>query len=125
MSCPRVADDDRLHAIDSVHTDDFGIRQYRKPAGIRIRSPAEARPKPLRKVRIARTQYNQHASPPLHSIERRGERRFFVAGKDKIDSSGQRGRLSTTTTNVAARRMGEDSVNCELVIGSLPRSYRG
>jgi hypothetical protein len=119
-----VANDDCLHATDSVRADNFSVRYHCKLA-VRLRRPAEAPAKALRRSRAARTQHHQHASSALHSVESRGERSSIVTDHDEIDTSRHRVPLATTRTNGAGRRMAEDSVHCELVIASLLRSCRG
>src|SRR5687767_8733084 len=46
-SRPRVTDNDRLHAIDSVHAHDFGVRHDGKQADVSVRGSVEASAKAL------------------------------------------------------------------------------
>jgi len=100
-----VTDDDRLHAIDSVNANDFGVRHHRKPTVVHVRGPAEPSANALHLSRVAGMQHDQHASPALHRVNSRSECRFIVTGHDEIDGSGHRVALAATTrTNDAARR---------------------
>jgi hypothetical protein len=100
-----VADDDRLHDIDSVNANHFGVRHHRKSTVVRVRGPAEPPANALHRSRVAGTQDDQHASPALHRVNSRSECLSIVTGHHEIDGSGHRVALAATTrTNDAARR---------------------
>lgn len=107
---PRLTDDDRLHAFDSVHADDFCVRHHRKLSAAQVRGSAEAPAKALHASHIAGTQHDQHATLPLHSVHSRGESGPVVAGHDEIDGSGHRVAPEEFIRGGRRRDLFEDSV---------------
>ena len=110
-----MTDDDRLHAIDSVHADDLGVRHHRKLAVVSVRGSAEASAKALHHSRVARTQHDEHAQAAPHSVDSRSECGSVVTGDDEIDGSGHRvavavaGACPFTTTGPLSTRKNASS----------------
>jgi hypothetical protein len=77
----RVPDDDRLHAIDSVHADDFCVRHHPE---LTLGGSAEA-PQACRHSRVPRTQHNERTLAAPHRIHGRRDCDCLVAGHNEID----------------------------------------
>src|ERR1051326_926203 len=90
VSRPRVTNDDRLDAIESVNADDLGLRHYCKPTAVRVRGSAEASAKALRRSRAARTQHHQHALTAMDGVDSRNQCGSAVTAHNEIDRSGHR-----------------------------------
>jgi hypothetical protein len=76
----RVADDDRLYAIDSVNADDFCIRHDRQLTSPGPAAAPQARPR----SRGVRTQHNEHTLAAPNGSHGRSDGGAFVASHNEI-----------------------------------------
>lgn len=85
MSGPPVPDDDRLHAMDSVHADDFGVRHHCKLT-VRCLGPSpQVASKPSCCSRVGCAQHEEHPLAAADSVDDRSECVAAVAGYDEIN----------------------------------------
>jgi hypothetical protein len=80
-ACSHVTDDDGLHAVDSVHADDFCVRHHRQliPGGSAQASQASHH------SRTDRTQDNEHTLAAPQSINGCSDGGSLVASDNEID----------------------------------------
>jgi hypothetical protein len=85
-----MANDDDLNPIDAVHADDCSVRDHRDVTLHSIRRSPEVPPEPSRRSCIARTQYDQYASPAPYSFDGCVKDGLGVTDHDEIDGTAHR-----------------------------------
>lgn len=127
-SRPHIADEHRLHALDSVHADDLGVRPYRAPTLSGGRGSAESKAKRARGPGVARPHHDEKALAVPERPDRDGEKRPTVTGENEIDGAAHgvgpaaagptssigplnvRRKASSWRSSVADRRSGRSSL---------------
>jgi hypothetical protein len=84
-----VANDDGLHAIDCLHTDDFRVGRHHQLPVSRIRRSSNVAAKPLCRPCVGR-QHDEYALSALNSTDGGIKDGFRVSGHDKIDGKAHR-----------------------------------
>ena len=81
-----MTDDDGLHSVDSVHTDNLGTCDDAKLTAVGIRESKQNPPKTSRYSRVGRTQDDENTLAAPKSADGGRTRAGFGAGYDEIDS---------------------------------------
>jgi hypothetical protein len=79
-----VANDDRLHAIDCLHTNDFGVGHHHQLSVSCIRRSSNVPAKPLCRPCVG-GEHDEYALSAPNSIDSRIKDGFRISGHDNID----------------------------------------